>query len=223
MGGSISANLTYTGKEASEEAGTLHEFGERPLSNKEAREKGGQATKEKYKEIIKLAKTGDFTCLEEDYPGDYLRMWKTLRCVHDEAQCRNKPTDQLLHWWIVGGTGSGKSYGVFRTVGEENYYRKDANNKWWDGYKYQEWVLIDDYQPLWKERAVLKNWADHYPFRAEVKGSSMQIRPKHVIITSNYSIDDAHFEPHDIAPIKRRFKECSIEEFIEDYNKLFPK
>ena len=223
MGGSISSNLSYTGKEATAEAGTLHEFGIRPLSNKEAREKGGQATKERYKEIIKLAEDGKFDQIKEDYPGDFLRSFKPLRHIWEEAQQRNQPTNDLKHWWIVGGTGSGKSFGVFKTVGEENFYRKDANNKWWCGYAFERFVLIDDYQPLWKDRAVLKNWADWYPVRVEVKGGSMKVRPEHIIVTSNYSIADAHFEPDDIAPIKRRFKECSIEEFIEDYNMLYPK
>ncbi len=220
MGGSIRSNLDYTGKEASEERGTLHEFGTRPLSNKEAREKSGQATKERYLELIKLAKEGDFEKIEQEYPGDYLRMYKTLRVVEDNARAVREPTAELGHWWIFGPTGCGKSRAVWETVGAGNLYSKDSTNKWWDHYNYEQWVLIDDYSPLWRDKACLKNWADHYPFIAEVKGSSKRIRPAHIVITSNYSIDDAQFEPHDVAPIKRRFKECDFQTFIDDYNKL---
>ena len=44
------------------------------------------------------------------------------------------------------------------------------------------------------------------------------IRPEHIIITSNYSIDEAGFEPGDVDPIKRRFQEVSVEQF----NSCFP-
>jgi len=220
MGGSIASNLSYTGKEASVEAGTLHEFGVRPLSNKEAREKGNVANQERYREIIARAKAGDFAYIETEHPRDSLWMQRNLERVWHKAHGRPARLDRLTNWWVWGETGCGKTKAVWDLVGEDKLYSKDASNKWWDHYEYQEWVLLDDFNPLWKDKACLKNWGDHYPFPAEVKGGVMQIRPKHMIITANMCIDDAHFELHDLEPIKRRFTECSVSEFIEQFNKL---
>lgn len=52
----------------------------------------------------------------------------------------------------------------------------------------------------------LKMWADHYPFKAEVKGGSMLARPKRIIVTSNFSIRQCYEDPRDYEPLERRFK-----------------
>lgn len=81
-------------------------------------------------------------------------------------------------------------------------------NKWWDGYHGQDVVLLDDWDPSHEQflRQHLKTWADRYPFRAETKGSSMMIRPKKIIVTSNFSINECFSNPEDAAAIRRRFK-----------------
>ena len=95
----------------------------------------------------------------------------------------------MLNEWRCGDSGSGKSSGVRRDYGD-SLYVKDAT-KWWDGYAGEETVVIDDWDPETTKylRRYLKIWADHYPFKAEVKGGSMEIRPKRVIVTSQYTIE----------------------------------
>jgi len=84
--------------------------------------------------------------------------------------------------WHYGPTGVGKSSSVRQRF--PNPYIKGIN-KWWDGYKGQETVLLEDLGP---EHAFLvsylKRWGDHYSFSAEVKGGTMQIRPKRILVTS---------------------------------------
>jgi len=48
----------------------------------------------------------------------------------------------------------------------------------------------------------LKVWGDHYPFTAEGKGYTLdKIRPKRIIVTSNYRISDIYEDPKDHEPI----------------------
>lgn len=52
----------------------------------------------------------------------------------------------------------------------------------------------------------MKAWCDHYKFPAESKGQVIVIRPKKIIVTSNWSIEDIYPEPQNHEPLKRRFQ-----------------
>jgi len=225
MKGTVQQNVEYTGKEATLEDGTLHEFGVRPLTNKERNTKTAAANKERYLELISLAKEGKFTEIENTHPGDWIRMHKTFKQFFHDAKATKTPLDELQHIWVTGSTGCGKTKSVMEVFGCDNVYVKDANNRWWDMYNYEDYVLLDDFQKDWKEKACLKNWADHYPFNAEVKGGVMRIRPRVMVVTSNYLIDEAGFQPDDIRPMQRRFTQIEIHNgdctaFIEALNKV---
>lgn len=112
---------------------------------------------------------------------------------------------ELQNEWIYGDPGVGKTRSVWEKYGRDGVYIKSLN-KWWDGYEDREVVLLDDWDPSMKCLAfLLKAWADRYPFRAEIKGGSVVIRPKKLVVTSNYSIEQC-FDGPDVEAIKRRFK-----------------
>jgi len=167
---------------------------------------GGKAKAERYKRAIKLAKKGDFDKMEEEHPDMYWNSYHTMKRIAMDNPTVVKDLDRLDNQWIWGPPRVGKS----RTARRENpgIYIK-LHNKWWLGYKGEEAVLYDD---LGKTDSnwigeFLKQWADHYCFPAETKGDGMIIRPKRIIVTSNYSIEELFGHDEMLCEaIKSRFK-----------------
>jgi len=59
----------------------------------------------------------------------------------------------------------------------------------------------------------LKRWGEHQPFSAEDKyGAFRTIRPKHVVVTSNYHPREIWPNETESAPIMRRFKVIYLEQ-----------
>lgn len=115
-------------------------------------------------------------------------------------------------YWIYGPSGVGKSYLVRECF--DSLYEK-STNIWWDGYKGEDAVLIDDYDKFGLGIIhFLKIWADNYRFNAEIKGGMIQPGYTKLIITSNYSIQnlvgELGNEMYDA--IRRRFNEIYMTE-----------
>jgi len=112
-------------------------------------------------------------------------------------------TDALSNEWHYGESGTGKSRGV-RERFPDAFIK--SNDVWWDGYQGEETVIIEEMGPKQIGAHHLKIWSDHYPFKAAQKGSQLLIRPKRIIVTSNYSIQECYEASQDIIPLTRRFE-----------------
>lgn len=190
--GSCEQAIAYCKKD-----GQWTEWGHEPDSH------GIVAQREKWKTIVDLAERGELEQLKLLFPGEYVRYGGRLRSL------RLRPTTviqgNLENEWWVGLSGTGKSKTLWQTYPE--HYGKDLN-KWWDGYQDEEIVAIEEWSPKYEMLASkLKVWADRYPFNAEIKGGTLlKIRPKKVIVLSNYTIEQCFPNPEDQGPLKRRFK-----------------
>jgi len=112
--------------------------------------------------------------------------------------------------WYWGVPGSGK----FHKAREENpgAFLKNSKNKWWDGYKGEKSVILDDMDDDFLAH-YLKIWADKYACTGEIKGGTVPLLHETLIVTSNYSIEQL-FESKGsemIAAIRRRFKVTHFE------------
>ena len=189
--GTVDQAVDYCKKE-----GDFEEFGIKPLSQSEK----GKKEKERWSDAFQAAKEGRFDDIPEDLRTRYYGTYKKIR---EDSIEKPKVLDTLDNEWRYGPTGTGKS----RTAHEKypGAYIKKANTKWWDGYIDQEVVIIDDFDKYHVQLGYeLKIWLDHYPFPAERKGGSVMIRPKKIIVTSNYRPEEIWEDPKTLEPILRR-------------------
>lgn len=165
-----------------------------------------KTNKENAKRLLRLAEAGDFDSIKEEFPSQYIARYRTLHQIATDNMTAPPDLEQPCGLWIYGESGSGKTHMARNDYG--TYYSKNCN-KWWDGYLDQDTVIIEDMDPNHAKLAHhIKLWTDKWSFTAEIKGGTRSLRPKLVIITSQYSIDEVFREEgtEAIAAIKRRCK-----------------
>lgn len=87
-------------------------------------------------------------------------------------------------WW--GVTGSGKSHQAFNQYPQA--YRKTIPGKWWEGYKGEQCVVFEEFNPEEDKELRLPELLkilDKYPYQVEIKGASLQLKANHFIFTTN--------------------------------------
>ncbi len=164
-----------------------------------------QANKDKAKRFIDLAKKGDFKAIEEEMPGKYSQQYRTMHQIATDNMVRPADLEDTCGVWIYGESGCGKTHAARTEYG--TYFSKPCN-KWWDGYQNEDCVIVEDMDPEHNKLAYhLKLWTDKWSFTGEVKGGTRSLRPKKVIITSQYSIEEVfHNSPQDQDALNRRCK-----------------
>lgn len=180
---------------------------------------GGKMKAENYREAIALSQIGDFGAMLAKYPAMYWNHYSTMKRIAMDHPMEIPELQHIDNEWIYGPPDTGKSY----TARAENpgFYIK-LHNKWWLGYRGEEVVIYDD---LSRTDAnwigdFLKTWGDRYPFPAETKNSGMVIRPRRIIITSNYSPEDLFCQDEDLlAAIRRRY---TVRHLILPFNWVIP-
>lgn len=179
--GSIQANQAYCSKD-----GLFTEYGVAPVDKQSL---GGKRRAANYNKILEDIRSGAFESIPPDI---FIRHYRTIKEIRRDflttTTNRSLVPGTIVGLWIQGPPGIGKSHWVRNQ--HPVLYDKPLN-KWWDNYNGEPVAILDDMDLFHKCLGnLLKRWADVYPFPAETKGAIMNIRPRAIVVTSNYSIRD---------------------------------
>lgn len=162
--------------------------------------KGLGKVKADYGAAIELAKKRKFNEID---PSILIRHYGNLQRISADNPEKVEDLEDVCGVWIYGPSGTGKSHTARQLY--PDFYDK-ACNKWADGYEGQTAWIIDDFDIRHECLGHhLKRWADKYAFSCEVKGTTRFIRPKHIVVTSNYHPNQIWKDNADLEPILRRF------------------
>jgi len=133
MEGTIDQNEDYCSKE-----GELIEFGIKP---KPGRRTDLDALKDR---IIEGKETVDDLAIEN--PHMYHLYGRTLSKLEDIALRKKYRCWMTEGIWYVGKTGTGKSHKAFEDFNPDTHYVFPNDGGWWDGYKGQDTVIINEFR-----------------------------------------------------------------------------
>lgn len=115
-----------------------------------------------------------------DNPGHYIRYFRGLQELSNVLlKDRTEPPKVI---WLWGKSGTGKTREA--TESNPSFYMKDGS-MWWDGYKQQQVIVIDDFDGAWPFRDFLR-LLDRYPYQGQVKGGYVKINSPLIYITCEF-------------------------------------
>ena len=163
----------YVWKEDTRIEGTQFEYGTPPVRRNVATD---------WDDVWRLAKAGE---IESIPPQIRVCHYSSLRRISSDFG-RTAAMDRCCYlFW--GRTGTGKSRDAWNAAGMGSY-SKDPRTKFWDGYRGEEHVVLDEFRGAIDVSHLLR-WLDRYPVRVEIKGSSVPLCAKSIWITSNLPLE----------------------------------
>lgn len=179
--GNLDAAIVYCSK-PDHRVGEPFEYGTAP---------SGKSLASGYSSAGQMAKDGrTLKEIADAYPSVFMRHHASLTklvAMYDKKRSLEETPEVEIHWGI---TGSGKSYFIDRTYPDA--YRKIRDPRWWDGYQGEDVVLFEEFNPVNEDDPRKKfpltemlQILDRYSYRMEIKNSTMQLKAKKFIFTSN--------------------------------------
>lgn len=160
-------NTDYCSKE-----GDYEERGVRPRQGK--RNDLGEAVN------VMLSRGMDAAVAE--HPTQYARYFRGLQFVESVLR-PPPPRNKKSHVFVVCGEhGINKTRTVIE-LSDGDYFMK-PRGEWWQNYKQQKWVLIDDFTG-WMHYDEILRLCDRYKMQVPIKGGYLEFNSDVIVITSN--------------------------------------
>lgn len=197
------ANIAYCSKD-----GDVYEYG----TPWKAGKAGGEAQKNKWQDIHKLARQRKFGTIAEAYPSEYAHCHRGIQALSTAVDIPDIPsrTDTKVYWFY-GETRTGKTTHARLNVlkGKEgtDWHLQSGGTFRWNRYQYQPQVLIDelakysDPADIAGLKGVLDVWSCVVPCKTD---PDKVIRPEVVVITCQFPPEELFDDSRDLAAIKAR-------------------
>jgi len=173
-----------------------------------------------------LKRTTSVKQVAEQMTATYVRYHRgfqaTWELLYDSPRNRDVQPVVLVLW---GATGTGKTKRAYELASKHqeatglSFYVKNSSNHWWQAYKGEKVVILDEFCGQSPIGELLK-WLDRYPLIVEFKGGSVQLQAFKWIITSNYHPDQWYCQglaDHQAALKRRITTVVEVKSLDEDY------
>lgn len=131
---------------------------------------------------VRQARAGDWDNINPQLLARHFNNFKGIHAHFAVPQERPGISLGRVYW---GSTGTGKTHRAWEEAKAMGaVYIKSPSTKWWDGYKGQEQVILDEFDGQIGITHLLR-WLDKYPCSVEIKGGQVPLKALHFWITSN--------------------------------------
>lgn len=202
MMGSFQDNEIYCSKES-----TLTKLGQEP-------KQGARGDIEETRDAILAGElTADDLAVENpEFYHQYGRTMRDLETIHLRKKWR---TWKTIGIWYTGPSGSGKSHMAYSDYHPDTHYEKTLEDEWWDGYKGQPIVILNEFRGQVKYHELL-SLVDKWPKKVKQRNREpVPFLAREVRITSIMAPKDAYknvlSEEEPFRQFRRRFKTCYME------------
>lgn len=170
-----------------------------------------------WRRVLDLAKEGKIEEIGDTAPDVVIRHYASLkRILQDNLRPPTRRGLVVNVYW--GDTGTGKTHRAFEEAGELAY-PKGPTSIWWDGYRKEENVVIDEFCGRINIEHLLR-WLDWQPVIVEVKGSSCPLHARTFWITSNIDPKEWYNDTNSTAEQRKALQRrlTNVVHFIEPFN-----
>lgn len=121
----------------------------------------------------------------ETYPSQYIRYRRGIESLHALFAERDTPKWRNVSVSVYyGPPGSGKTRRALEEAKDSVFILDQGERVWFDGYRGQSTLVIDDFYG-WIKYGQLLRVLDGHPYRCEIKGGFTIAQWVRVVITSN--------------------------------------
>ena len=153
-------------------------------------QQGKRVDLEEVRDKIVSGTTVDDLIMDNPMVGhQYGRVMERIETIEMRKKYRTWMTECTWYW---GETGTGKSHRSFEGYSPETHYLKSGDDKWWDGYKGQDVVVINDFRGAIEFDEILR-LVDHWPHTVSVKHKErVPFLSKRIVISSSLHPQDVY-------------------------------